>query len=273
VPAPSEIPPLQARIEAAQKKVNDLKRAIAETQRAIRDLQIAGAAAQGEAMGDVSRAAESRVKDMEVQLQARATSIDGIGKAIKGSISDEVAALEKLRLAFGDAASAGRRWTASPLRRDPRVEHLVDQLTHGVVASDKFTASVLRIADALKEAAKAAKVDPIEQFKKAVFGAEGTGPNQMGSSAAGFGQFMPRHLAQLFQPPLPRQGRSFGGRQARIPQRARRRDGSDRQGHGRLRRGDQEGRQGPHRSEPLRGAPARCGRRARSCSQLPQERQ
>jgi hypothetical protein len=71
------------------------------------------------------------------------------------------------------------------------VEHLVDQLTHGVVASDKFTASVLRIADALKEAAKAAKVDPIEQFKKAVFGAEGTGPNQMGSSAAGFGQFMP----------------------------------------------------------------------------------
>jgi hypothetical protein len=184
-------PAAQARIEAAQKKVNDLKRAIAETQRAIRDLQIAGAAAQGEAMGDVSRAAESRVKDMEVQLQARATSIDGIGKAIKGSISDEVAALEKLRLAFGDAASAGSAMDGKSASARSEVEHLVDQLTHGVVASDKFTASVLRIADALKEAAKAAKVDPIEQFKKAVFGAEGTGPNQMGSSAAGFGQFMP----------------------------------------------------------------------------------
>jgi hypothetical protein len=84
-----------------------------------------------------------------------------------------------------------------------RMEHLVDQLRYGVIGPDKFTKSILDLAAALDKASEAAKGDPFAKFEAAINGAEGSGPNQMGSSASGWGQFMPKTWLGLFDQVYP----------------------------------------------------------------------
>jgi hypothetical protein len=115
------------------------------------------------------------------------------------------AAFDAVKAALSDAASADVPFksaadSANALGRD---------LIHGKTDVDQYAAAMKALAaqlEAVVEAAKEAnknKVDPVQQFKQAVIGAEGTGANKLGSSAAGFGQFMPDTWRHYFDKLFP----------------------------------------------------------------------
>jgi hypothetical protein len=94
-----------------------------------------------------------------------------------------------------------------------------------------YTQALADSIEKQREAAlKLAQVKPqteqqvVSQFKSSVIGAEGTGPNRLGSSAAGFGQFMPSTFLSYFNRLFPDRGRARRFCQARVPQRPGRRE-------------------------------------------------
>jgi hypothetical protein len=113
------------------------------------------------------------------------------------------AAFGALKKSVADAASANVPFDA--------VTHQVDLLNSRLAASPDFIkdyiASLKQMAQQLEATVQTAKNAPkaIEDFKKAVIGAEGAGPNRLGSSAAGFGQFMPSTFEGYFKQLYPQQ--------------------------------------------------------------------
>jgi hypothetical protein len=112
------------------------------------------------------------------------------------------AAGQALISAANDAASAGVDFKSvandGVLKLDKQLDS--GKITVRTYATEigKLTKQLLDMTEAAKEAAKH-KVDPVEQFKQRVFGAEGFGANKLGSSAFGFGQFMPATFEHYYR--------------------------------------------------------------------------
>jgi hypothetical protein len=117
--------------------------------------------------------------------------------------ADLSAAYTTLKKAIDAAAGAGVDFNDTVRETDK----LNNQLQHGTITVATYTSHVRDLATALKATADAAKdvakQNPVQQFKSAVIGAEGTGPNKLGSSAAGFGQFMPDTWRSYFDKLFP----------------------------------------------------------------------
>jgi hypothetical protein len=84
---------------------------------------------------------------------------------------------------------------------DARRQQLLGQLTQEemklTVAREKAVAAARELDKAEQDKTETAK-EAAAHFKSSIIGAEGTGPNQLGSSAAGFGQFMPKTWLSYF---------------------------------------------------------------------------
>jgi hypothetical protein len=193
----------EAQIVIIKKKIADSQAAMTQTTRAINDLQIASAAAQGQAIGELGTALNKRVDDMQAMLENAATTTGKVGLGIKASMVSESAALAALKKAFTETGTAGEEVGKKAVIARGKMEQLVDQLRYGVIGPDKFTKSILDMASALDKAAKAAKGDPFAKFEAAINGAEGKGPNLMGSHASGWGQFMPGTWLGIFDQVYP----------------------------------------------------------------------
>lgn len=115
------------------------------------------------------------------------------------------AAFTLMKKAVSDAAGAN-----VPFDNVTRqVDVLNNKLAQSPNSVREYVAELRKLAAQLErtaeEAKKLGKIDPVAQFKGALIGAEGVGPNRMGSSAAGFGQFMPGTFLHYFSQAYPDQ--------------------------------------------------------------------
>lgn len=99
------------------------------------------------------------------------------------------AAFGEMKKAVDDAAKGGVPFDAVT----SQVDLLNQKLEESPSFIKEYIASLRQMAAQLEHTVETAKNAPkaITDFEKTVIGAEGTGPNRMGSSAAGIGQFMP----------------------------------------------------------------------------------
>jgi hypothetical protein len=94
--------------------------------------------------------------------------------------------------------------------------HALDtKLLDGSISADTFAQKVRGLASALTASTDAFKNqdNAVSRFKQSVIGAEGVGPNRLGSSAAGFGQFMPSTFESYFKQLYPQQAASMSNEQ------------------------------------------------------------
>lgn len=147
---------------------------------------------QGAALADLSKASED--------WAARQTNIirylTGAHPELMGFSGEINTAFDLFKKSVSDAASAGIDF--NPIAR--QVDALNNKLAESPTFIRDYITELKRLAAQLEATVAAAKNAPkaIEDFKRSVFGAEGTGPNRMGSSAAGFGQFMPSTWLSYF---------------------------------------------------------------------------
>jgi hypothetical protein len=120
---------------------------------------------------------------------------------------------------------------------EARRQQLLQQLTAEegrlTIAREKAVAAA-RELDKAEQGKTETAAEAAAHFKTAVIGAEGTGPNLLGSSAAGFGQFMPKTWLTYFNRLFPDKAGAVERGKARLPQCAGSRERCDRPGHRRL---------------------------------------
>jgi hypothetical protein len=175
-------------------QIANLEKAVTEAQGRITKGQIIVGEAAGKAIADLTAKA-----DLFGQKYLAALRNIELGNPALAAMSDQLsAAREEMTKAAKDAAAFGVDFVPAT----SNIEILNKRLKSGQLDVKAYAVEVRKLAAALEaqaEAAKeAAKINPREQFKQAVIGAEGTGPNRMGSSAAGFGQFMPSTWLSYF---------------------------------------------------------------------------
>lgn len=177
---------IQKQIAASKDLIGKLQTALQKIQTGITEGQTTIGEAQGKALADATASA-SRFTDLETAaLRALFAEL----KLGQGDITKMSAAFDTFSTAMSAAANVG-----VPFADDAaKVNELGRSLLQHKITIKDWTTEVLKLAKALQEQAdaakEAAKQNPKETFKRSVIGAEGTGPNQMGSSAAGFGQFI-----------------------------------------------------------------------------------
>lgn len=185
---------LQRDIIQSTTQIATLEKAITDAQQRITRGQITVGEAQGAAIADLSARAKLWA---DLQLNILRT-IEQTHPEIAKSSTAISEAFNELEKAVTEAGSVGVGFDATTHASDA----LNNQLNRGQITVRTYTTEVLKLAKALQaqaDAAKeAAKQDPVKQFKQSVIGAEGTGPNRLGSSAAGFGQFMPKTWLSYF---------------------------------------------------------------------------
>jgi hypothetical protein len=178
---------LKGKVADSDNQVKRLERSISDAQRRIAEGQVVLGERAGAAMADLTEKAKQW---SEAQLAAL-REIETSNPLGAGLFTDKLnAAVDSLDKAVAAAAEAGVNFDATTIASDK----LNVQLNRGQITAKKYADEIKKLAVALKaqaDAAKeAAKVDPVARFKQSVIGAEGTGRNQMGSSANGFGQFI-----------------------------------------------------------------------------------
>jgi len=162
---------------------------------------------EGQALSDLGARSQDWA-DMQTAILRRLQSIHPELTQSSGALN---AAFDLMKKAVADAASANVPFDS--------VTRQVDALNQRLAESPSFIndyiANLRKMAAQLEATVATAKNAPkaIEDFKKAVFGAEGTGPNQLGSSAAGFGQFMPSTFESYFKQLYPAQAASMTNEQ------------------------------------------------------------
>lgn len=177
---------IQKQIEASKATIGKLEQDLTRLQSGITNSQIIVGQTEGKAFADLTAKAKlfgDTYTGVLTQILQDNPILAAMSKNIQG-------AADSLVKAASDAAAAGVDFSAST----NQVSALDRKLNLGQISVKSYTAEIAKLTKALKdqtEAAKeAAKINPKDQFKRSVIGAEGTGPNQMGSSAAGFGQFI-----------------------------------------------------------------------------------
>lgn len=122
------------------------------------------------------------VADAEANIRGAQATISE--RAVDARIDQVAAATDDYTKTLGDLRGALQAGSISQKEFEDRLE----------AAKRKLEAVKEAAKEAGKETAKAA----VAAFKSSVIGAEGTGPNRLGSSASGFGQFMPRTWLSYF---------------------------------------------------------------------------
>jgi hypothetical protein len=144
----------------------------------------------GEVFSDLKKQADDWAQYQENKIRyLTGAHPELLGKT--GAIDTAFGAMKK---AVEDAAGAGVHFDGFTKQVDALNQRLADSPQY----VNTYISQLKALAKQLEEVAKAAKIDPVKQFEQAVIGAEGTGPNRLGSSAAGFGQFMPGTWLQYF---------------------------------------------------------------------------
>jgi hypothetical protein len=156
---------------------------------------------EGQALTDLGARADqwaARQQDVIDRLQGFHPELAAFG-------ADVNSAFALMKKAVADAAGAN-----VPFDNVTRqVDALNNKLAEAPGGVREYVAELKKLATQLEAAAEAAKklakIDPVAQFKAAVIGAEGSGANRMGSSAAGIGQFMPDTWMKYFKQAYPDQ--------------------------------------------------------------------
>jgi hypothetical protein len=185
--------PQEAQLEAQKGRIEQLKQEVLKAQQAVKSAQaavtqsaIALGEEQGRALADSSAAVDLWAKNYLSALHSVESANDG---ALAGSARQISAAFDAIKKALSDAAGQGVGFKDTASQADG----LARNLAQGKLTVEQYATAMKKLATSLEdvvEAAKAAKKqNPIELFKNSVIGAEGTGPNKLGSSASGFGQF------------------------------------------------------------------------------------
>jgi hypothetical protein len=158
---------------------------------------------QGEYEGGVISDLTKRSQDWADAQTDIVRRLQGYHPELGAFSADINAAFDAMKKAVSDAASANVPFDS--------VTRQVDVLNNRLAQSPQFIkeyiAQLRQLAAQLESTADAAKNVPkaISDFKSGLAGAEGTGPNRMGSSAAGFGQFMPATFEHYFRQAYPYQ--------------------------------------------------------------------
>lgn len=182
-----------------------LRQAFAKATREVYQATLALGESEGAALNDANK-----LIDRWVALQTNHIRyLQGVHPELLSSSKEISGVFDALKKAMSDAAQVD-----IPL--DP-VSKQVVELNAKLAASPSFIQEYIKQMRALaaqleataEAAKKAGKIDPIAQFKGAVIGAEGSGANRMGSSAAGIGQFMPDTWMKYFKEAYPDQAASL----------------------------------------------------------------
>lgn len=188
--APGAPAKLAQDVREAQQKVDDLQQALSNASSRV----ARGYSVLAEAQAELTSKAADFTAVMKNNIAAL---IDG-NPALTGFSKSLYSATGALEKAMNDAASAGVDFDYL----GHKVDDLYKRLSLGKIGPATYASEVRKLAKSLEDAADAAKKlaqqDPVKLFKQSVIGAEGTGPNRLGSSAAGFGQFMPSTWLSYF---------------------------------------------------------------------------
>ena len=186
---------LKAEVAETEEQLKRLEKAVTDAQGRITKGQIVVGEAQGKAIADLTANAQ---RWAELQTNILRTLEQMQGGKLAPLATELSASFETLKKAIDDAAGAGVGFDAVTKQSDA----LNNRLRDGQISVRTYTTEIRKLAKALQEQAdaakEAAKQNPKELFKRSVIGAEGTGPNKLGSSAAGFGQFMPSTWLSYF---------------------------------------------------------------------------
>jgi hypothetical protein len=187
-----ELDKAEATMDANDPRLRKLHNAFSEAVRQLYQDTIVLGEQQGAAMSDLSKAADD--------WAARQTNIIrfliGAHPELMNFSGQINQAFDLFKKAASDAAAAGIDF--NPIAK--QVDALNNKLAESPQFIKDYIVQLRQLAQQLENTANAAKNAPkaIEDFKRSVFGAEGTGPNRLGSSAAGFGQFMPSTWLSYF---------------------------------------------------------------------------
>jgi hypothetical protein len=202
----------QSQLDKAKSDLATLNTALQNAEGRVAKSQVIIGQAQGAALADLSASAK-RFADLE--RDSLATTFQAL-KLGTPDVAKASAAFDTLVAAMDDAAGAGVHF------EDVKVKaaDFALNLLHDKIKVSDYAKAVRDLAAALKEQAEAAKnaakqhpTDPVKAFKDSVIGAEGTGPNRMGSSAAGYGQFMPGTFETYFKRLYPDQAAGLSNTQ------------------------------------------------------------
>jgi hypothetical protein len=199
----------QARLEAGGASPAELKKASSEVTKAaiaLHDAEQVATEASAAASTDLGEAAKQWI-----DAQRRFLEIINHAHPELTTNQDISQAVDIFAQAATDAASAG---VAFNFFTD-QVHQLDSKLLDGSISAKDFGTQVRSLAKDLSDLTQASKnpivikapnVDQIiKQFQQSVVGAEGLGQNRLGSSAAGFGQFMPSTFEGYFKKLFPQQ--------------------------------------------------------------------
>lgn len=155
--------------------------------------------AQGAALSDLTK----RSQEWADTAQNNIRYIEGIHPELKAFGSDISAAFEAMKKAVDDASAAGINVGAAT----GKFEALNAKLKESPAFINEYIKDVRALAREIENFTTTASNAPkaIDDFKRSVIGAEGTGQNRLGSHAAGYGQFMPSTFEGYFRQLYPQQ--------------------------------------------------------------------
>lgn len=188
-------------------RLTKAQQAFHEAIRILQDDMLKFGQQEGEALSDLT-ARSNQWADKQQQI---IRNLQGVHPELTQFGGDVNAAFDQLKKAVADAASANVPFDG--------VTRQVDALNSRLAQSPEFIQDYIKqlkaMAAQLEATVQTAKDAPkaIDDFKKAVIGAEGTGPNRLGSSAAGFGQFMPSTFESYFKQLFPAQAAAMTNEQ------------------------------------------------------------
>jgi hypothetical protein len=185
---------LAAKIAESEETIKKLEADLVRLKSGITQSQIVIGQTEGKAFADLAAGAQLFGQKYEGVI----TQIIKDNPKLGASAKDIEAAGATLIKAAGDAAGAGVDFSTVT----NNVSTLDLKLDKGQITVKTYASEVAKLVKQLNDmttaAKEAAKINQVEQFKRSVIGAEGTGPNRLGSSAAGFGQFMPSTWLSYF---------------------------------------------------------------------------
>jgi hypothetical protein len=148
----------------------------------------------GQQVGSVFSDLTKKADDWAQYQQNKIRFLTGSHPELLGQTGQIDAAFGRMKKAVDDAATANVPFDSFTKQVDALNQRLADSPAY----VNTYISQLKALAKQLEAVAAAAKIDPVKQFENAVIGAEGTGPNKLGSSAAGFGQFMPGTWLEYF---------------------------------------------------------------------------
>jgi hypothetical protein len=148
----------------------------------------------GQQVGSVFSDLTKKADDWAQYQQNKIRFLTGSHPELLGQTGQIDAAFGQMKKAVDDAATANVPFDSFTKQVDALNQRLADSPAY----VNTYISQLKALAKQLEAVAAAAKIDPVKQFENAVIGAEGTGPNKLGSSAAGFGQFMPGTWLEYF---------------------------------------------------------------------------